>query len=127
MVGSRSSEKGNSGWLARNSRRMSSVRETTAVATSIAVAATFAPARLRICSSAISAGATNSTKYTRPGVSKRQSPVCGGRRSRRRANHSAASPSGRLIQKIERQPNRLVSQPPATGPNAFEKTTTAAR
>ena len=77
---------------------------------------------------ATSAGATNSTNQTSPGVSKRQSASgFGARAGRRSASAAARSPIGRLIQKMERQPSPLVSQPPATGPKALEKTTTVAR
>ena len=44
----------------------------------------------------------------------------------RRVSTMAASPTGRLIQKIERQPTEPTSSPPISGPSAMLTPTTAA-
>ena len=45
---------------------------------------------------------------------------------KRRVSTTAASPTGRLIQKMERHPTELTSTPPITGPSAMLTPTTAA-
>ena len=45
----------------------------------------------------------------------------------RRARTTAVSPTGMLIQKIDRHPTELTSTPPTTGPSAMDTPTTAAQ
>ncbi len=45
----------------------------------------------------------------------------------RRASTTATSPTGTLIQKIDRHPTSVTSTPPTTGPRAMEMPTTAAQ
>ncbi len=60
-------------------------------------------------------------------------PTGSGRRARgardsgtkRQVNSSAARPTGRLTQKMERQPTESTSSPPTSGPAAIDRPTTA--